>query len=88
MRNDLRYALRSFARAPLYAALVALTLAVGIGPTTAIFSVVHALLLRPLPYADPESLVVVWRFRNATDVRAPVSGPDFADFRAMNATLT
>ncbi|MCU1349190.1 MAG: hypothetical protein JWO56_2220 [Acidobacteria bacterium] len=84
--HDVRYAVRALARAPLYAVLVALTLAVGIGPTTAIFSVVHALLLRPLPYRDPGSLVVVWRFRNAAD-HAPVSGPDFADFREMNATL-
>jgi putative ABC transport system permease protein len=84
--HDVRYAIRTLGRSPLYAALVALTLAVGIGPTTAIFSVVHALLLRPLPYRDPDSLVNVWRFRNATD-HAPVSGPDFADFRDRNTTL-
>jgi putative ABC transport system permease protein len=84
--SDVRYALRSLASSPLYAILVIVTLAIGIGPTTAIFSVVHALLIRDLPYRDAESLVVVWRFRNAGD-KAPVSGPDFADFRDLNTTL-
>lgn len=84
---DLRYAIRSLAISPFYALLVIITLAVGIGPTTAIFSVVHALLIRELPYRDADSLVVVWRFRDAKD-HAPVSGPDFADFREMNTTLS
>ncbi|HYM61268.1 MAG TPA: ABC transporter permease, partial [Thermoanaerobaculia bacterium] len=85
--SGLQYAVRSLVRTPLYALLVIVTLAIGIGPTTAIFSVVHALLLRELPYRDPESLAVVWRFRNAGDY-APVSGPDFADFREANTAFS
>jgi predicted permease len=84
---DARYAVRSLVRSPLYAVIVIATLAIGIGPTTAIYSVVHALLLRDLPYRDADSLVVLSRFRNAGD-HAPVSGPDFADFRRMNSTLS
>lgn len=84
--RDLRLAVRSLVRAPQYTLLVLLTLAVGLGATTAIFSVVEALLLRPLPYRDAGSLVVLWRYRTAVD-HAPVSGPDFLDFRSMNSTL-
>ena len=84
---DFHYALRSFARNPLFAAAIVLTLAIGIGPTTAVFSIVDAMLLRDLPYRDAGSLVAVWRNRNAND-RAPVSGPDFDDFRRSNVTLS
>src|SRR5678810_426004 len=58
--NDLRYALRSLIKQPGFAALVVITLALGIGASTAIFSVVNAVLLRPLPFPHAERLQVVW----------------------------
>ena len=60
MLADVRYALRGFRRAPLFAAVAVLSLAIGIGANSAIFSVVNALLLRPLPYPDPDRLAILW----------------------------
>ena len=79
--QDLRYAVRSLLRRPGFAAVVVLTLALGIGANTAIFSVVNAVLLRPLPYADPERLVMVWG-RYADFGRTSTSLPDFVDWKA------
>jgi len=60
MWNDLRYAFRAFRRQPAIAAVVVSTLALGIGANTALFSVVHAVLLRDLPYPDPGQLYMMW----------------------------
>jgi predicted permease len=89
LQRDLRFALRSARRAPGYTAVIVLTLALGIGATTSIFSVVREVLLRDLPFTDPERLVRVWvadPSRDAAD--GPLSLPDLADWRAHNTTLT
>jgi putative ABC transport system permease protein len=81
-RHDLRYALRGFLRRPGYTTVLVVTAALGIGSTVAIFSVANAVLFRPLPFRDPESLVLVWNRLESSNVdRALVSGPDFVDYQ-------
>ena len=80
MLLDLRYAVRTLARAPLFTAMAAATLALGIGANTAIFSVINTVLLKPLPYHEPERLV---RFEEGrADFRLNISYPNFLDWRA------
>jgi predicted permease len=82
MLRDLRYATRLLGRAPGFAAAAILTLTLGIGMTCAIFSVVDAVLLRPVPFPDADRLVVVWETdRDTGTSHEPGSWPDFVDFQ-------
>src|SRR5262245_14782741 len=79
-RRDAIYALRLLRKAPGFSAAAVATLALGVGATTAIFSVVNALLIEPLPYRDPARLVFVWADQTSEGYpRAPMSGPELAD---------
>ena len=60
LMRDVRYAIRTFLRAPAFSAAAILTMALGIGATTAVFAVVNAVLLRPLPYNDPSRVMLLW----------------------------
>ena len=83
--QDLRYAVRQLAKSPGFTAVAVITLALGIGANTAIFSVVNAVLLRPLPYFQPDHLVAVDSMKTrGAHVPDNLSYPDFFDFRARN----
>ena len=89
IRGDTRRALRSMAARPAFTLAVVLTLGLGIGANTAIFSVVNAVLLQPLPYEDAARLVMLWENdRNSGTVREPASVPDFFDFAARNRVFS
>jgi putative ABC transport system permease protein len=86
--KDVRYALRNLARTPGFTAVAVLTLALGIGANTAIFSVVENVLLRPLPYPHPENLVEIWNTYPPQVPRAGLSPGDYADWHQQAASFS
>jgi putative ABC transport system permease protein len=84
-RQDIRYAVRRLLKSPGFTAVALLTLALGIGANTAIFSVVNAVLLRPLPYKDPDQIVGLYHMSEGR--RATMSGPNFYDVKKGSSTL-
>ena len=85
--RDLRYAVRALLRQPGFTAAVVLTLALGIGANTAIFSVVNGVLLRPLPYPNDAQLMMV-RTRFASGQTETASLPDYTDWKAQSSSFS
>jgi putative ABC transport system permease protein len=87
--RDMRYCVRGLLKRPGFTAIAVITLALGIGANTAIFSVVNAVLLRPLPFGDPSQLVIVWHrgVEAAGGDRTPLSYADLLDWRAQSRSF-
>ena len=86
--QDIRYGIRTLAKNAGFTAVAALTLALGIGANTAIFSVVQNVLLRPLPYPQPDKLVEIWNTYPPQVPRSGLSPGDFADWRKQAASFS
>lgn len=87
--RDLRFAFRNLTNNPGFTAAALLCLALGIGASSAIFSIVYAVLLRPLPFADPDRVVMVWdHFLLQDTPKSPVSAQEFMDLRSQNRIFT
>jgi putative ABC transport system permease protein len=85
-RQDLRFAVRTLRKSPGFTLMAVLTLALGIGAATALYSVVHAVLLQPLPYPQPERIVQLWQV-NQEGNQARVSDPNYADWVALSRSF-
>jgi predicted permease len=84
--DDLRFSLRALCRKPLFATVAVLTLALGIGANTAMYSVIQAVVLRPLPYPEPDRLVRIYSTFEGS-VCCPLSGPNFLDVRERQTSF-
>jgi putative ABC transport system permease protein len=88
-RYDLRHAIRAMARQPASSLIIVMTLALAIGANTAVFSAVHTVLIRPLPYEQPESLVMLWEKREAEGMmKNAVSAADYLDWARLATSFS
>src|SRR3954468_11487983 len=89
MLQEFRVAIRMLAKSPAFVLISVATLALAIGANTAVFSLVNALLIRPLPYADPQRLVLLWEEFTAQGLeRIPVSVPEFVDYEKQTKSYS
>jgi putative ABC transport system permease protein len=86
LASDLRHGLRLIVRQPLFATGVVVLLALGIGATTVVFSLIDAVLLTPMPYSEPDRLVMIWETQPNFE-RMPLSGPNFLDFNERSRSF-
>src|SRR5436305_10986973 len=83
MFKDLRFALRQLLKQPAFTSIAVVTIALAIGATTAVLSLVNGLMVRPLPYREPQQLVLLLQhFKSQNLERIPVSPPEFKDYEA------
>ncbi|HSK64988.1 MAG TPA: ABC transporter permease, partial [Pyrinomonadaceae bacterium] len=85
--TDLRYAIRSVFKQPIFTAVVVVTLALGIGANTAIFTVVNAVVLQPLPFRDADRLTMIWTTKDANQEQ-PLSFADYNDLRVQTKSFS
>ena len=87
LQQDLKLALRALRRSPLFTTVALMTLALGIGANTAVFTVVNTVVLQPLPYDEPERIVALWTERTDSGETDAFSIPEYRDFEAQTDTL-
>ena len=88
LSQDIRYGIRTLAKNPGFTIVAVLTLALGIGANTAIFSVVQNVLLRPLPYPEPDQLVEIFNTYPPQVPRGGLSPGDYADWKQQNQSFS
>ena len=84
--SDLRFSFRTLRKSPLFTAVTLLTLILGIGANSAIFSVINSVLLQPLPYPEPDRVVEIWnQYREKT--QATLAGPEFYSYKQLTSSF-
>ena len=84
--KDLLHGIRGLRKSPRFTIAAVVTIALGIGATTAIFSIINGVILKPLPYSEPDRIVWLWG-KFSQSLRGAISPPDFLDFRANTKTF-